>query len=374
MWLIAYYAIFIINIILVLINKRSKIIAFATFLFLGIIFCSNECVNGDWINYKNFYDNFHVGSGMEIGYVAFGNLFKFLGLPFNVFLLFVYLACSLILFKGFKGYKLNFHILFSLIMPYIFPFLAFTLRYFIGLSIIIYAFLIYLRDGKPLKYVLLVIIAALFHKTMLLYLLLLLVNRRFTKLTAAIYRIDHKLVIAIFSLSIFISIIAIFNGNRIPFMTQFIQMIGGIIPSLSGKLDYYLTTKTQLGFLAIYFIYFVGLACVIFINKKETNSFNYKKGQYCGNIITIDGTMQSFLIMSIFLPLVLVSLTFFRYFLVIYFLLCVGCSCSQKAIHSFDVRFVVLLAVLVWFIPEKMFLFSVDIENLISHSFYFNWS
>ena len=374
MGLIAYYAIFIINIILVITNKRIKIIAFATFLFLGIIFCSNECVNGDWVNYKNFYDNFHVGSGMEIGYVAFGNLFKFLGLPFNAFLLFIYLACSIILYKGFKGYNLNYHILFSLLMPYIVPFLAFTLRYLIGLSIIIYAFLIYLRDGKSLKYLCLVVIAALFHKTMLLYVLLLLVNRRFTKRPKAIYHIDHKLVIAIFSLSIFISIIAIFNGNSIPFMMQFTQMISRVIPSLSGKLEYYLTTKTQLGFLAIYIIYFMGLACVIFINKKETNSFNYKKMQYRGNIITIDGCMQSFLIMSIFLPLVLVSLTFFRYFIVIYLLLCVGCSCSKKAVDSLDVRFVVFLAVLVWFISERMFLFSVDINNLVSHSFYFNWT
>lgn len=370
-----YYALFVANLLFAIGGKRNRVFEIATFVFMGLLFTLNDCTIGDLFIYKSYYANLHVGSGMEYGYVQIANLFSRANLSFNVFLLAIFLFCSVFIFLGMKVLKVkNFHALFAISMPYIFPMMSISLRYFIGGSITFFAICMYLRNHNRILLIALILLATLFHRTMIMFLIFVFVN--FSDRTRFGVKIrDRKIRFSdvVFILAVLLAAASILNHNRIPFIGSIVSLVEKAIPQLRGKFDAYLTTTTNRGYLIFYIAYFAGLFGVYILRDHFNAPKQGLRGN--GNAQVANNVCQMFLLMAILLPLMLMNLVFFRHIMILFMLLGAAFGLNKnkgKYTQTNALQAVALaLSSVVWFLPEMLFVFSMDIKTLIEYCIIF---
>jgi hypothetical protein len=156
------------------INKSNK---FSQYAALGIVIVMilfaglRDKVGTDWDAYYNAYQNPNENIGFEIGYTLLNGIFGNLHIPYNCFLLFIN-GLSLILMYFFVK-KNSIFMVIGLLVFFSDLFLYFNLsgiRQAVAMSITCYSITFALQK-QFLRFVLLVLVAACFHMTAVIFLL-----------------------------------------------------------------------------------------------------------------------------------------------------------------------------------------------------------
>ena len=202
-------------------KKNNKIIYFIFVSILIILSMFRYGIGTDYIAYLNYYKNNSVGvinsirfdNHMDIGYRILMGISKKLGISFEGFIMiisFIMIALvSYIIINNSKNRILSLFVFYSV---YYQIYINSAIRQGIALSIFIYAFYKYLKNGNNKKYIISIIFAALFHKSILITLIIVLINRK-------IEFLFQKTKLNIFFLFIAIAIF-LFKGERL-FVTLF---------------------------------------------------------------------------------------------------------------------------------------------------------
>lgn len=202
-------------------KKNNKIIYFIFVSIFIILSMFRYGIGTDYIAYLNYYKNNCVGvinsirfnNHMDIGYRILMGISKKLGISFEGFIMiisFIMIALvSYIIINNSKNRILSLFVFYSV---YYQIYINSAIRQGIALSIFIYAFYKYLKNGNNKKYIISIIFAALFHKSILITLIIVLINRK-------IEFLFQKTKLNIFFLFIAIAIF-LFKGERL-FVTLF---------------------------------------------------------------------------------------------------------------------------------------------------------
>ena len=156
----------------------SVIFNFIFFLILILFVGSRNDVGGDWSSYYNFFHSFETKnfSFRELDWLFFLSNYVFYNAGLSIFYLNVFTALiSIILISRFAKDFYNPKMAILLSIPYIiFVVLMGYNRQGIALCILMFS-LNYCRDRKTFKFILLILVASMFHFTSIVYLSLLIV-------------------------------------------------------------------------------------------------------------------------------------------------------------------------------------------------------
>lgn len=206
MTVVTFFILVSINTIFTLLRKKSKIVAVVNIAVLALIYCGN--IRGYMsdlyiyrLNYYGMESRFH-----EKGYVFLTDFFYKIGIPFNGFLLFVFILFIGAVLSFLSDYKCNYAVFFFLYCSFYYFFSLEVLRFFIALSFLIIGakFLV----QKRIKwYLFFVAIAASVHTSFVVFFVLAIIP---------VKSIKKKFYIHYMLVFVAMTIITIVNGKRIP--------------------------------------------------------------------------------------------------------------------------------------------------------------
>lgn len=270
----------VINILLIVVNtfysitkkRENKVIMVISFLLLFLIMSGyrgsylQTDLSHDMFNYSQTYKM--IQNGNEVGFIepAYKYLIIFssrvLGLDFLTFYGIVIAVCLFVIFTLSKKYFANRHVVIALFAVFLHIYSCEQFQSFIAVviaSIALCCLLFDEKEGINYKYIFGIIIAALFHYTMILYLVFGFVEVKNRK----------TLIRGIAVVSIGLCILEMITGNRIDF--------NSILMPFSSTLDraasrYY--TVSRFGWL--YGVVFqVSLIIIAYLNRKEAFRLSY---------------------------------------------------------------------------------------------------
>lgn len=297
-----YFAIMFINLIEIIRKKESKLLILLSIVVLTIIYAGNSRDNfSDIRAYRNFYNlSITKNQPMEKGYAYIADLLSNKGVSFECFLFLIFLlfvvSFFIISYKVCCSYSVFVFMYGSFWLFYSME----CLRFFISVSLIIIA-VKFLIDKKKKEYILIILLAALFHKFAFYFLIYSVVDSD-NQLSKRKYKY--------FAIVCLISCMLIFiNGNEVPFLKHIYVLVFG------NWKNTYFNKKTHLGFIP-YFLYHVfniifNLLCIKIVdsctglsikgNKIIKKLRNFSNLCWKCNLLTF----------STF-PLIMVSTVFFR--------------------------------------------------------------
>ena len=270
------------------------------FFIVAIFLCSGFMCGSDWRSYELIYNsigtvNSGIGYFAEPGFYAYLSLFSFLGIDFWDLTLFTKLLCFTIMYRTMYNYMQD---KIFLCMMYFIPWYGFYLfidcpmRNMLAVSIFLLA-IPYLKSRKFFKYLLLIVLATLFHFSAFIYILLYFFS--YKHISNTIFIILYVIVNLLFaSRDITISVISLIFGN---------------ITYVAGKLDSYIHGGNiyaagrifSFGML-LHLLYFI----LILYNRKRLEKL--KNGNFIINIAIlylllyrVAGTIEIFMRFLLFL-------------------------------------------------------------------------
>lgn len=368
-----YLLLLLINMFYSITGCKNRFILFVTYLFIMFLFVSNSGLFGDAANYKYAFLCTEWGdTWLEPGFGLFQNLCHFVGIEsYNVFLSALYLVASIFYYWGFKKLSLSLHPLFAVSMIFIVPTLCEAIRFFFALSIVVFS-LSFLIKGKHFKYILGIVIASTFHKSVIFFLILLLGNIK--GFSSNVFRLNVKQKILILA-SLFMTALVLL-GN-----TELIQNVLALCSSKflsvdQNKLFAYFSTVTRFGGFIFYFIYILGLLFVCSM-VREISIFITPSLIDTGPFIALKNIN---LIMCMCLPIIALNLVFYRELILLS--LINACAYSyyveyKKNYYKKNYLFFTktdlyfILYCLSWEIPDFLKIHSISISGLIKSSYLF---
>lgn len=305
-----YYAIWSINIIFTLTKKKSKLVVFITIIFLGLVFCGNNGIKGDAYLYKLFLTNPSAGVNItEQGFKWLADFLRIVGINnYGICLVVIFIISLSFVLLSVRQITNNIHPLIATMMAFPFLLFATAIRFTLAFSISLYAITELATKNKKIKFLLLVLAASSFHIVMISNLLFLFVSSPQVRLKAT-YGKGKCVIIIVATVIIFYCLVVVSLGNRLPFMSSVIRLLIKIFPTQGFKIERYFSASTNLGFVALYFVYFVSLYVSLYLRKfviRHSDAFNVEfvnlaEFAYYINVICF-----------LFLPLYNLSLDFHR--------------------------------------------------------------
>ena len=212
-------------------QSRNANIRRVVFFIIALFLCSGFMCGSDWRSYELIYNSvgttkYGVGYFAEPGFYVYISLFHFLGIDFWNFTLFTKLLCFAIIYKTMCKY-MDGNIF--LAMMYFIPWYAFYLfidcpmRNMLAMSIFLLA-IPYLKSRKFIKYLLLIILASLFHFSAFIYIVL--------------YFFALKRISTTFFIILYVIVNLLFASRQITI--NLISLIFGNIPYVAWKLESYI--------------------------------------------------------------------------------------------------------------------------------------
>lgn len=270
-------------------EAKNLILNVSSFLLLWILFGFNT-YNSDYGNYELIYNIIantgdYLSSNIEIGFKYIMKFFIMLNLNYQMFLIVYSFICLIIFYKGISRFTNKIYIVSLLFLFYPFFQYILAIRLMFSLSLIINA-IYYLKEKElknMIKYSFLILCASLVHQTSIVYLILLLTY------------FDEQHVILISIIMMFITIVALY----IPFITQFIE-------NFFPKFLIYIKDGTNPITIIIVIAYYISSFLLI-----RFTQLKYYNNKYKNDYLLIK---KIFYLMVIFVPLVYVSMDFFRLF------------------------------------------------------------
>ncbi len=241
---------------------------------------------------------------VEKGYGYLADFFSKSGVPFQIFLLAIFVVCFFLIFQLIKEFNCNYSVFILLYGCFFYFFTLEVIRFFVACAILMLG-VKFLLHKKYLFFILCVIIATLFHKSFIVYLILIFSQANFNRGFVKKY---YKLIL----LGLFVFLGLIFaNGNKIPFLKEIYLII-----FRTWKINLYIESKTHFGWIP-YIVYYLFTLTIIIIsgklidaaklNNSNTNAFDKisKYQKLC---------LKSIILVAFDLPLVMVNVDYFRIF------------------------------------------------------------
>lgn len=367
--LATYYLLWALNIYLCLGKKEKKVIILLTWGFLYILFASNSAVQGDAYYYKLDYETGALGAKWaEAGYELLKLICKSLGLhSYNQFLIVLFALASILIFLGMKKLKGNYHVLFAMTMGFLFPAMAVAIRFFMSFAIFVFC-LDYLIKGDHLKYIIGIVIAILFHRSALFFLVFLLSETVEKHTGKDKKKIDYIIGIIALGCALYTVI-----ARRLPFISLITDTILKIFPNAGIKIDVYFSSFTRLGFMILVIVYIANY------HLSRHLMISARSDQHDDRIVRLSSfgyTMN--ILTSVLLPLTIVNLVFFRLYIaqtfingIVYGRLVEERMLYKRGILSLNTTELCFLFVIIaWLIPTVFQINSISISHLIMDSFF----
>lgn len=285
-------------------KKNSKIIFFIFTFIILILSMFRYGTGTDYIAYLNYYKVNQVGvinsikfnNHMDIGYRIFMGISKKLGISFEGFIMIIsFIMIALVTYMIISNSKNRILSLFVFYSIYYQIYINSAIRQGIALSIFIYAFYKYLKNEEIKKYIIAIMFAALFHKSILITLIIVLINNK-------IEFLFHKTKLNIFflftAITIFLFqgeglIVTLFNINYKPEEVKILAILLRVLILMFIIYLYVNSEKNSVGKfekLQIYLVY-IGLIiyfifCRINIMSRLTEYFSIIEVILIPNLLT----------------------------------------------------------------------------------------
>ena len=342
------------NMLLALTRKHSKVIAMFLLLFMWLLFWGNT-MNPDYEAYSSLYSNIQHGVAvfekvnMEIGFILIMRLCTLLGLNYTGFLALTTLCCYLMIHSAVKLYCRNYNYVY--LLYFIFPFFidVIQIRNFIVMSILIYSvrFLVMGGVNGKIRYAILLLLAATIHRVSLVYLPMILI--RSGKKNIFIYYLAMC--------SILFSILFLLNNKEIPIIGPYIEYYIGQSKYLS-----YFNVKARWG--SVLFCY-LQISSFIMIMLSKRIYYKYNKNltttYYCdANRKYINIMYYVNLLLTIYMPLFILNVNFTRIIRNIILLNYIAFSNVSYVIDEIDIKILYNICVIIY----VLFFFTILIIPL----------
>lgn len=260
-----YFLLLFVNFICVWFRKKSKIILIVTYAFLLFLFINN-LEYGDARSYRKDYEVMQRDS-WEPGYILLRTIAKSIGIEkYQGFLAFLFCFSSIFLFVGFRALHVNLHMVYSLSMFFVCPWLFVIIRFFVGFAIAVFA-MKYFYQRKYFRYALWIIISAFFHKSMVAFLLAFCIKIPYKSLIAKRDKIWKAFISLIVAVSLFV-LIYTFVKKQFLFSTILIDAFAVISASVAERASIYMSRITQWGAVPVLMVY-VANCWLSFLMRKE---------------------------------------------------------------------------------------------------------
>lgn len=372
MFYVIYYLLWLINIFLMLFNKRSRVVVVLTSVLFFLLFTLNSGQTGDAYKYKMDYElNAFGADWSEIGYNLFKTFTHLIGLnTYNSFLIAIFVVSAVLIYRGMRLIDGNYHALYAVSMGFLFPMFATAIRFFMAFAIFVYA-LHFLYQNKKVKYIVFIIIAASLHRTALFFIVLpLCMSGKFYEIVSK--KIVKRIEIGFLALITLICIVITYYTKEFPFADLIISTVSNIFPALDIKMNAYFGTMTRFGALTFFAVYFINLYASV-IMRRSVARFMKKNGP-CEFLYRFsESTFLCNAISIVTLPFLILNLAFFRFLVLPTFMnaILLGQILNYnkcKDIIKIDCRkclFAICLVIAVWSIPEILAVNSITIHNMI---------
>jgi len=329
-------------------KKHSKIIVYATMIFIILIMGWNAGTL-DNINYLSTYNNIRyeifATSSSDFGFIWLIKLGNKLGLDWFSFKFMMSILCVPLIYSTVRLFTKNANFVYFFYLMHSFFMDAEQFRNYIALAIFIYAFRFLLKDNMKSKilYVLFVLVATSIHSSFIVYLPLLLIRGSD----------KNKLVKGVAIFSLLLCLVTFLNGNRIPLIDNVLNYL----QSIDTKAAMYLNSTTRYGFLIPFFLHTFNFITVYigrkYANKCVTHSLNVEQKRYIDFIFWVN------VFAFAFFPLYMQTTTFYRLsrnLILLNFIalsICndtLGCEIKKK----FYLNSLIYLNVSAWFIYDLL--------------------
>ena len=370
---IIYISLWVINLIYVLMRRENIKICMITYLMLGILFIFNSGVSGDAQIYKEHFENQYV-LDFEVGYLFLEQLLYSFGVyTYTGWLFFIFFIASFLYWLGLRKMNISYHYLFALIMPFIFPTYATAIRFFIASSIMIVA-LRYLSERKYSTFIFNVMIAGLFHKLSLMYML-------FVFCVTRCRENMKKKIVLWFICILSVLLLFLFTVGSVDFLSVIIMQVSPILFLVSDvKFDAYFTTKSNFGWMIFLPLYISELVLAKLIYNKINNYNGVCDENVRGFVLTdsiknygeLNYNINIFL--GVILPLIAMNLIFYRLLIIGHISNSIAAGmllkrkCSERTGYVITINgftLALIMCCLFWFVPELVGIQSISIEGII---------
>lgn len=318
-------------------------------LILTMYFIAIKTVNlPDIKNYNYLY----LGdlSKSEIGFKFFISLSHLLNLSFFQFRAVIIAISYIFIWMSLQKMELNKSLVLAMYSLFCYNLDVIQIRNLLALSIILYSitFIVLPTKNSILKYIIGISLASLFHVVSILYFLLLLTHSNFIK-----RKFFKQFILLFFVVSILISLfLKIFSSSDMILINLF-RMVD------IEKADFYLSEEINNGFLVYWFMHIFFLISSLYIRK----SYYYLKEKNHVSIL-LDKIFWINMVISVFLPLCILNLNFYRIFRNLLLLNYGLLGVILKSPNNYY-RFVSFLFGLVGYLYILLYNLPIQPENLI---------
>lgn len=311
--IVLYFLLLFLNLFCVWCRKRNRAVLFLTYAVLFFL-CINNVAYGDAKTYRMDYEVLQRDS-WEPGYILMRSFFQSVGITdYQFFLAALFAFLSVFLMLGFHSMGVNLHVIYSLGMLFICPWMFVIIRFFVGISIAIFAMKFFFK-GNYIKYIIWIMISALFHKSMAVFILVLFVRLPYKALFAKkdkIWRVFISLTVAT-SLCV---LLYTFVKKEFLFSAALLNTVAMISDSLAERMGIYMARITRWGSVPVIMVYIANCQ-IAFLMKKETLNKKAAAGLEKSEADRIHNfseiAWRVSLIFAVFLPFDVLSVNFGRF-------------------------------------------------------------
>lgn len=368
----------ILNIIGTKLKKDSKIIILLTLILIWLFF-AGDIGSADVENYKKYYNKVILGNyqlNLEVGYLFLQKIGIWIGLSYMQFKMLSIIPFILLIHSTIKKYSANCHYVYFFYMLYAMFFDIVQIRNFMAISIVIFAIRFLIKDGtqNKVKYIICVLLATSIHTASIFYIILIFIKKDKSN------RIN-KIVICI---TLIFCVMTFIYGSNLPFISQIAQNID------NDKISRYLESKSGYGFVLPFCLQIFNFIMIFFARKimkgsneeyhnnelyNEKNTIKNENNIIKNRISFVDLIFWINFISFIFLPLYMMSSTFYRVIRNYAILNLIACSLAQnqlrsKPIYRLGFNFIVFINTCAWFYYD--IIFSENMLRVIKPIFEFN--
>lgn len=314
--IVLYFLLLFFNIICVCVRRKSKIVLILTYALLLFLFINN-LEYGDARTYGKDFEVLERDS-WEPGYIFFRTLAKSIGITkYQGFLVFLFMFSSVFMVIGFRSLRVNLHIVYSLGMFFICPWLFVIIRFFIGFAIAVFA-MSFFYQRKYIQYAVWIVISAFFHKSMVAFLLVLCIKMPYKELLAKKDKIWKGIALLIVVVSLFV-LTYTFVKKQFLFSEVLLSTFAMFSTSVAERASIYMSRITQWGAVPVLMVYAANCWLAFLMRKEMLDQKEVVAlGEYEVNRVNrfTEIAWRVSLIFIVFLPLDVLSVNFGRFNLV----------------------------------------------------------
>lgn len=292
-----FLCLLVVNIVIVFLNKKSKIVTGLTLLGTFLIFGGNT-LSVDYPGYKRAFDKLEYDE-FEAGYVLFCTLLRRLGFTYQSVVIFIEVIMLILIIWIVRKINGNYHIFFSAFLVFEQFMGIVQTRAFIA-AVLLTVATIYLKQAERKKAILIMLFATTFHRSIGVFLPFFILYGCKIKIKKFLWYITGISTITLFL------VIGINLTTGINLLTSFVYSVLKITGTLEKASVY--SETTRLGALLYGTFYFANLFCIMFIQKKYKSDISKGSNDYGNLMLALN------LYASLFLPFLVVSTIFYRFY------------------------------------------------------------